>query len=351
MESKIQQTASREIKKYLISVVRNDWEWPPPEASATSAPPSEVASHALKERKPVAYRERYYGSTDESNGDDDEDEESGQSEAEEGEKAFKFEDPDSIGGMMEKRIAKRKRKRKAKLEEEMKWNDGMRCFVERRNAWTAARSREDERPAQPEVDEAKDDRTDSQDVTMQPPSTETDEQKDTKGTTNGETNDEADVKLPDDDPLLPIPPPLIEPSNPIRAAITPRAYPDIYSKIVTSSRTPTTPINLIDMTRALVQGWKENGEWPPRANAIEPPIAGRRTKTHQNGRDPALAEAMGLHAWEEAPHGISLGEGILANHPHFKKGVEGVKKVLRLSGSHSHQSTHDAHHVGLEGGE
>ncbi|KAF2096377.1 hypothetical protein NA57DRAFT_77983 [Rhizodiscina lignyota] len=339
MDTKAHQSASREIKKYLLSIVRNDWEWPPPSPPASSDAPPEVASHALRNREPTVYKERYYGTTDESEEEEEQEEEEARSGEEDGPKEFKFENPDAIGGMIERRIAKRKRRRKDRLEEEMSWNEGLRCFVERRNGWTGARRRSDVPSAHSATGGHKE-------------GAKADEAELPGGSVDRELNGHKEEELPETDPLLPIPPPLIDPSNPLRAAIDPRHYSDIYTKIVHSSRTPTTPINLVDMTRSLVQGWKENGEWPPKVAAIEPAIAGRRLKKSQNGRDLGLEVAMGLHNGEmkdgeEGAHGIGLGEGILAHHPHFKKGVEGVKRVLRLSGSHT---SHGSHHAGAEDG-
>lgn len=33
--------------------------------------------------------------------------------------------------------------------------------------------------------------------------------------------------------------------------------------------TPNVPINLSDVVQALVQGWKEGDEWPPKAEGLE----------------------------------------------------------------------------------
>lgn len=64
--------------------------------------------------------------------------------------------------------------------------------------------------------------------------------------------------------LIPLPRPLLPPQNPMRAAITPSMYNTIYDKVVVHSVQPACPINLADMTRACVAGWKRDGEWPPK---------------------------------------------------------------------------------------
>ncbi len=51
-------------------------------------------------------------------------------------------------------------------------------------------------------------------------------------------------------------------SNPLRAQIIPKYYPQIYSKCVIKGMTPAVPINLADMVRAIVVGWKADGQWP-----------------------------------------------------------------------------------------
>lgn len=71
------------------------------------------------------------------------------------------------------------------------------------------------------------------------------------------------------------------PNHPIRRRITPALYPEIYSKIIVSGRTPSVPINLLTLTRALVQGWKDDGEWPPKQGPVEKSI-GRRKGTGES---------------------------------------------------------------------
>lgn len=78
--------------------------------------------------------------------------------------------------------------------------------------------------------------------------------------------------------LLPLPAPLLPPANPMRASITPVTYPSIYDKIVVHSMTPACPINLQDVIRSCVSGWKRDGEWPPRPAEIAPIVAVRKKK-------------------------------------------------------------------------
>ncbi|KAF1991485.1 hypothetical protein K402DRAFT_346188, partial [Aulographum hederae CBS 113979] len=249
MSSKTQE--ARDLRRSVLNRVRNDWEWPAP----TSSNPSANTQEQQQENRMSAFRSSFsFGAKHDRDREQD---------------PYKFDSPDAVGGLVGRRIdarrMARKRKRRDALEEEMGWNEGLRAWVAMRNEWTGARSVE-------------------------------------------EVERESDGSHP----LLPLSPPFLDPNSRVRAGITPAAYPDIYSKVVLSSRTPTVPINLADMTRALVQGWKDGGEWPPKLSAPEPMIARRRG---------------------EARPGKSGGEkeGRLAHHPHMRRGVEGVKRVLRLS--------------------
>lgn len=75
-------------------------------------------------------------------------------------------------------------------------------------------------------------------------------------------NDDSDEEL--DEPLIPVAPPFLSPENPIRATINSSIYPSIYTKVVVQGMTPTVPVNLAHLTKAMVQGWKADGQWPPK---------------------------------------------------------------------------------------
>lgn len=76
-------------------------------------------------------------------------------------------------------------------------------------------------------------------------------------------------------------------------------YPEIYTKIILQSRTPSVPINLQALVNALVQGWKDDGEWPPKSAPLEKSIG--RKKGSQHG---------------------------------LREGVKAVGRVLRITGGH-----------------
>jgi len=42
-------------------------------------------------------------------------------------------------------------------------------------------------------------------------------------------------------------------------------YGSLYDKVVAQSLQPSCPVNLADMLRACVVGWKRDGEWPPKS--------------------------------------------------------------------------------------
>jgi hypothetical protein len=59
----------------------------------------------------------------------------------------------------------------------------------------------------------------------------------------------------------------------MRKGINERAYATIYDKVVLQSQTPFCPINLSVVTKSCVEGWKRDGEWPPKAGEMEAVIA------------------------------------------------------------------------------
>ncbi|KAF2256976.1 hypothetical protein BU26DRAFT_513706 [Trematosphaeria pertusa] len=301
------QTASRSARRFLEDRVRDDWDWPKlPEC--WSASDEEV-------RGITSFRERYYGESSPSESDDDA-----------AADPYKFDSPDSIGDAVERKALNRKRKRRAALEEEMKENEGLRMWVERRDAWTGAAAvikYGTKRPG-----------NSSSTVEGGLRQTATSTEDHASSSSEPSTPMDVDSDAPSRDgarpttiePLIPVAHSLL-PDNPIRRSITPKAYSDIFNKIVMSSRTPSVPINLADMTRALVQGWQENGEWPPKAAPLDP-LAGKKRA--------AIANVKMEHENMQ----------FLAHHPHIQKGMESVKKILHLNG---HHHEHSSHHEGGHG--
>jgi len=305
------QTAAREARRFLAERVRDDWDWP---NTLIPWPVSDEEVRGLTE-----FRERYYGTTSGSEAETE-------LETNGGIDPYKFDSPDSIALAVESKLEDRKRKRRATLEEEMAWNEGVACFVQRRDAWTGATA-------------VKKYGMNKRISIISPTETSI-----SNAIANGEepSHDDSNTILStpritqNSESVTPIARPLL-PHNPIRDSISPKTYPEIYSKVVVSSRSPSVPINLADMTRALVQGWKENGEWPPRAGPLDP-LAGRRKNAvaaAKRGRDDVV------NAYGE--------EAFLKHHPHVKKGMESVKRIFRLSGGHN-SSSGIAHGSAPDGG-
>jgi hypothetical protein len=282
------QKAARAARRFLTDRVRNDWEWPEV-PDCWSASDEEV-------RGVLEFRERYYGTSAS-------EETETEAEASAAASPYKFDSPDSIGDAVEQKRQNRKRKRRAAQNKEMEWNDGLRMFVQRRDAWTGAASvkKYGMKASEQETRTAGTDSASSDTLVPPPPEV------------SSEKNDPAD-------PLIPLAPRLLA-DNPIRASIRPEAYGEIFNNIVVTNRTPSVPVNLADMTRALVYGWKELGEWPPKAGPLDP-LAGRKRAAPagpkpENGHDP-----------------------FLAHHPHMKRGVDSVKRILHFNGhAQDHTST------------
>ena len=182
---------------------------------------------------------------------------------------FRFETPDGIGDTVKKTLSERKRRRKKRLAEEMACNDGVRCFMERRDAWTGARRVSRSSPTKQLRKSTSHSSQDGGSSTAMDPEPDADEDVDW----------EADTEIP-------VAPPLIPHENAMRASITPTAYNTIYDKVILQNLNPSCPINLKDITRSCVQGWKRDGEWPPKSS-VPDTLAGRR-------RRKSLASLFGL---------------------------------------------------------
>lgn len=202
--------------------------------------------------------------------------------------AYQFEGPDSVAIQLSERRSARKRKRHEALQEEMQWNDGLRLWMNRRDTWCCARA-----AAEVRLTERKSAETPSTSSTSSPRTSSTSSPRTSTSSTSQTTSTPATTPssstpdttrtntstptLPLPQVLLPIAPTLL-PNHPIRRRISTNMYPEIYSKIILQARTPSVPINLSTLVRALVQGWKDDGEWPPKAGPVEPSV-GRKKGT------------------------------------------------------------------------
>ncbi|EGE77822.1 hypothetical protein BDDG_00759 [Blastomyces dermatitidis ATCC 18188] len=215
------------------------------------------------------------------------------------------------------RVFWKKRKRRKVVEEEAAWNEGLRIWIERRDAWTGAILRKPTAVSQrsgsilgatgsseasgagscaneesEDVDMAPLEPSEKGDTSSQPLSSSGTDMQTAKARIssppdslgnkgingaaspiNTYTNPDFNpnhLRVPDsEEPLIPVVEPLLPITNPVRASIKPAIYPSIYSKVVIQSLTPAIPINLSDVTKALVQGWKADGEWPPKPTVTQ----------------------------------------------------------------------------------
>jgi hypothetical protein len=229
---------------------------------------------------------------------------------------FRFDSPDSVGTTVKASVlAKRARRRKA-LRDEIAWNEGLACFEARRNAWTGARTvRVRPKPSSPStpLSALSPKRLFHRNSVPPTPSTlPTSPLSPTQSiaqrlSADGSTAAGSDSSEPSKDGLkdmskqatkdsarsaasqptyllpvetiIPIPPPLLPPTNSMRSSITPAVYLSIYDKVVANALTPSCPINLSDMIRSCVAGWKRDGEWPPKSA----PLDARRQRRVQSG--------------------------------------------------------------------
>lgn len=358
-----QQQEIREARRMLKERVRTDWEYPPLPAFQTPTTrkvredgddariagfkfhtPSNHGRDALLadlDFEPAEWRERDYSS--------EEDGEEAEAEVRGGDakkasglgadhhhhkklsNIFKFEGPDSVGHQIEERkVAKRRRRQKA-LDEEVEWNDGLAHWLARRDAWCCARTTTEVQMLENSRGQSSTDATstgalsDDASARTSPrtststassaipsaaassPSTTPDIAPSSSPAPTTVTTPALPTQpaAPPSDILIPLAPPLL-PNHPVRKRITPDLYPEIYSKIIISGRTPSVPINLLVLTRALVQGWKDDGEWPPKQGPVEKSIGRKRGGT---------------------------GEGSA-----FRSGVKAVGRVLRITGTGSSEA-------------
>ena len=259
------QKAAQLAKQELLSKVREDWVWPP----IAESPCLRQALNLPTESS--AWQARKDGfETDLS--------------PEEALKInpYQYESADAVKVPLTVARSKesKKRKRREMLWEEMGWNEGLRCFVERRNLWCGARECQSDSPVglrgenNSNVRSANEVGPSERDVLSKRNAIDgpSDPMKGFKADTFGRDDASSSVPLALENPLnrtlVPLAPPIFQPDNVVRASITPATYPSIYSKIVIQGLTPTVPINLHDIVGALVKGWKDNDEWPPK-NEVE----------------------------------------------------------------------------------
>ncbi|KAJ1324999.1 DUF4050 domain-containing protein [Microdochium nivale] len=291
------------VRRYLDANIRNDWHfaWPDPcadrpvrvddlavqqqkDSSDDDQDDDAVSTYSTVSEDNDHFRRRVDWTSDFS--DDDEPITPA---------AYRFDSPDAVGSTVHANELSRAAHRRKAHRDEMEWNYGLAWFSARRDAWTAARTvRVRPKPApvtpvsqttrrhsiwrfssssaatplspgetaSPKTLSRAGTRTSAENsATTTSSSSDTDSKADAAAvSSSGEDASSLPVET-----LLPIPRPLLPAANPMRASITPASYPSIYDKIVVHSMTPACPINLDDVIKSCVVGWKRDGEWPPRA--------------------------------------------------------------------------------------
>lgn len=307
-----QQQEIRDARRLLKERTRNDWNYPPLPAfrvpERKSKPEDEedeetriagfrfrnpsnhdreaIASTPSLEFEPLEWRERVYSSEEST----DTESVATLSSPASVKSTYKFDGPDSVGAQLSARKLARKRKRQKALDEEVTWNEGLAHWLARRDEWSGARTSQQiqllessrETPmgstsASSSASSTPRTSTSSNSLASAPVSS--------PSTTPDLVPDPVVIKVQPPAPtlelLIPLVPPILV-NHPVRRRITPEIYPEIYAKIILQGRTPSVPINLLVLTRALVQGWKDDGEWPPKQAPLEKAIGRRKSSGHES---------------------------------------------------------------------
>lgn len=301
------------VKRYLADKIRNDWEfvWPPVTAASTS-----ITDGLVVEEAPAADSDAKDPGEEADSESDAESVYSTMSEDPEhwrprAEWTSDLSDDEGISptsvsptrrdadavAVRETIEEKRARRRRA-VREEMKWNPGLACFEARRAAWTGAKTvRLKPKPPIPASStstrrlswwrHSRSLSSASQSGSppgltspLQPTSTHSSQQTDGAVSSEAESAKSETAAPPVRYPvetMLPIPPPLLPPQNPMRASIQPSMYISLYDKVVLQNLQPSCPVNLSDMIRACVVGWKRDGEWPPKSSYPPTTLAAQAT--------------------------------------------------------------------------
>jgi hypothetical protein len=186
---------------------------------------------------------------------------------------------ESVGETLRQSVEKRKLRRQKRLNAELDYNEGLRCFVARRNAWTGAKRVKHRRGNAPLALHT------AGDASKSPARSE--------GHTEEKDGNEADSEDEEIvDTFIPIAPPMLPPSTPMRKNMTSRAYGTIYDKVILQSQTPFCPINLGTVVNSCVHGWKRDGEWPPKGTEPDAFLSRRKAAPNGNGQTSAAQKGV-----------------------------------------------------------
>jgi hypothetical protein len=248
------------IKRLLAGKIREDWDWTWPREGDEPGTPIVNRSRESLVEEDWKEREEWI-----SNASENEDE-SGATigaptvgNASNSKDPFRFDSPDGVGDTLRKTAEDRKSRRRRRLQEEMRVNDGLSCFTHRRNAWT--RARHVRRVPRASLNTTPLKRTLSRPTSKPSPAA-------PAPLTQTKEDDFLDLITE-----IRIAPPILPPETPMRKGMNERAYSTIYDKVVLQSQTPFCPINLSVVTKSCVEGWKRDGEWPPKPGEMEAVIA------------------------------------------------------------------------------
>ncbi|KAK8862646.1 hypothetical protein PGQ11_008881 [Apiospora arundinis] len=232
--------------------------------------------------------------------------------------AYRFDSPDTVASVIKSSGLEKRAKRRKAVREEESWNGGLACFNARRDAWTSAKTarvkpKPPVTPMSPATRRLSFWRLSSSTPPVSPTTNAAPHISPLSPTSTHHSGDSTAVASSSDadsnkivatrcdsssypvETLLPIPPPLLPPANPMRASITPATYPSIYDRIVVHSMTPACPVNLGDVLRACVAGWKRDGEWPPRSAEVPTSVvAVKKKKRESNASHASTGRRMSL---------------------------------------------------------
>jgi len=313
---------------------------------------------------------------------------------------FRFDSPDSVGTTVQASANAKKAKRRRAIRSEMEWNTGLACFNARRDAWTGARtvhvkakvkapgspmsprrglwrwhshtrSLSESTPSSMSPIQA-DSGVASMPMTPLSPVASIGAELATpltcgedsqKSSQHGQGQHEGcHVEI-----MLPLAPPLLPPANPMRASITPHLYLSLYDKVVTHSLQPSCPINLADMVRSCVAGWKRDGEWPPKPTEVTPVAVVAVRKKKRDERRESFKERRDSGARRMSLAGL-LGRGNSEEHKDILKkdgasaeaapaaegddGAKGIKRsIQKVFGlGHGHGGGGHAHSASVGSG-
>ncbi|KAK8107971.1 uncharacterized protein PG998_009984 [Apiospora kogelbergensis] len=325
------------VKKYLAATIRNDWAftWPPdaqspaaghahadadttqtgdtpaktPDIDTPESPDDTASVYSTVSDDPAHFRARAEWTSDLS--DDGDYEPVSPS-------AYRFDSPDTVASVIKSSGLEKRAKRRKAVRDEESWNGGLACFNARRDAWTSAKTarvkpKPPVSPISPATRRLSFWRLSSSTPPVSPTINGAPHISPLSPTSTHHSGDSTAVASSSDadsnkivatrcdsssypvETLLPIPPPLLPPANPMRASITPATYPSIYDRIVVHSMTPACPVNLGDVLRACVAGWKRDGEWPPRSTeAPTSVVAVKKKKRESNASHASTGRRMSL---------------------------------------------------------